>query len=155
MRYPQYAARCKILMNHAHLDMAPLLQWDLKFLPLAVSWFEGAKSCISLSFFDAGALDHRRLIVEESEEVFQSRILTALYEFVRGVPKKVLERRNELALVATYDDKIAMMVENENKRIRNEKRRLRDYLEQRDGKITRLEEENKRLRGVVESLRKS
>jgi len=85
----------------------------------------------------------------------ESRILTAQYEFVRGVPKKLLERRNELALVATCDDKIAMMVENENKRIRNEKRRLHDYLEQRDGEITRLEEENKRLRGVVESLRKS
>ena len=155
MRYPKYAARCKILMNHTHLDMAPLLRWGLKFLPLAVGWFEGAKTCISLGFFDAGAPDHRRLIVEESEEVFQSRILTALYEFVRGVPKKLLERRNELALVATYDDKIAMMVENENKRIRNEKRRLHDYLEQRDGEITRLEEENKRLRGVVESLRKS
>eukprot|EP00984_Skeletonema_dohrnii_P019208 scaffold9129_cov78-Skeletonema_dohrnii-CCMP3373.AAC.1 len=26
-QHPQYAARCKILMSHPHLDMAPLLHW--------------------------------------------------------------------------------------------------------------------------------
>ena len=47
--HPQHAARCKILMNHNHLDMAPLLQWELKCLPLAIDWFERAKPCTTLS----------------------------------------------------------------------------------------------------------
>eukprot|EP00984_Skeletonema_dohrnii_P029364 scaffold19900_cov119-Skeletonema_dohrnii-CCMP3373.AAC.1 len=135
--HPQHAARCKILMNHSHLDMTPLLQWELKCLPLAVGWFERAAICTTLSIHNSNP-DSCRLILEESKEVFQSRILTALYEFVRGVPKKVLERRDELALVAVYDDKIAMIQED---------------VESRKRKITQLEEENKRLRGVVESVR--
>eukprot|EP00985_Skeletonema_marinoi_P016115 scaffold8567_cov83-Skeletonema_marinoi.AAC.2 len=129
-KHPQYAAGCKILMNHAHLDMAPLLQWELKFLPLAVRWFEGAKSCTTLSIDEYNYTDYRRRVLEESEEAFQSRILTALYEFVRGVTEKVLERRDELALVAACDDKIA---------------RLREDLEQRDRNITHLK---KRTRGM-------
>ena len=90
-------------------------------------------------------MSRRRQVLDESKEVFQSRILTALYEFVRGVPKKVLERRDELALVAAYDDKIAMVEE--------EKKRIQEDVESRKRKITQLEEENKRLSGVVESVR--
>jgi len=142
--HPQYAARCKILMNHAHLDMTPLLQWELKCLPLAVGWFERATICTTLSIHNSNP-DSSRRILEESKEVFQSRILTALYEFVRGVPKKVLERRDELALVAVYDDKIAMVEE--------EKKRIQEDVESRKRKITQLEEENKRLRGIVETVR--
>jgi hypothetical protein len=136
-QHPEHAARCKILMNHAHLDMTPLLQWELKFLPLAVGWFERAKPCTTLLIDDIDP-DYERQVLEESEEAFQSRILTALYEFVRGMPKKVLERRDELALVAAYDDKIAMaaMVKEES-----------------DRKISQLEEENKRLRGIMKSMR--
>ena len=143
--HPQYAARCKILMHHAHLDMTPLLQWELKFLPLAVGWFERAKSCTTLSIQEKFPNPKRR-VLDESEEAFQSRVLTALYEFVRGVPKKVLERRNELALEAAYEHEIAM-VEEENQRIRNEKKRLCEDVEERDRKIAKLEEENKRLSG--------
>jgi len=160
--HPQYAARCKILMNHTHLDMTPLLQWELKCLPLAVGWFERATICTMLSIHNSNP-DLSRRILEESKEVFQSRILTALYEFVRGVPKKVLERRDELALVAVYDDKIAM-VEEEKKRmvavyddkiamVEEEKKRIQEYVESRKRKITQLEEENKRLRGIVETVR--
>eukprot|EP00984_Skeletonema_dohrnii_P002449 scaffold844_cov125-Skeletonema_dohrnii-CCMP3373.AAC.2 len=160
--HPQYAARCKILMNHAHLDMTPLLQWELKCLPLAVGWFERATICTTLSIHNSNP-DSSRLILEESKEVFQSRILTALYEFVRGVPKKVLERRDELALVAVYDDKIAM-VEEEKKRmvavyddkiamVEEEKKRIQEDVESRKRKITQLKQENKRLRGIVATVR--
>eukprot|EP00984_Skeletonema_dohrnii_P026891 scaffold16282_cov77-Skeletonema_dohrnii-CCMP3373.AAC.4 len=137
--HPQYAARCKILMNHAHLDMTPLLQWELKFLPLAVGWFEKAQPCTTLSIDDIDP-DYERQVLEESEESFQSRVLTSLFEFVRGMTEKVLERREELALVAAYDDKIAMaaMVKEES-----------------DRKISQLEGENKRLRGIMKSLRQA
>uniref|UniRef100_A0A7S2LV38 Uncharacterized protein n=1 Tax=Skeletonema marinoi TaxID=267567 RepID=A0A7S2LV38_9STRA len=124
--------------------MEPLHQWGLKSLPLAVAWFERAKPCTALTIEDAYS-DLRRRILEESEEAFESRELTAMYEFVRGMPKKVLERRDELALVAVYDDKIAMVEE--------EKKRIQEDVESRKRKITQLEEENKRLRGIVETVR--
>eukprot|EP00984_Skeletonema_dohrnii_P026242 scaffold15567_cov74-Skeletonema_dohrnii-CCMP3373.AAC.2 len=132
--HPQYAARCKILMNHTHLDMAPLLLWELKFLPLAVGWLERAKYCTTLSIYEDDP-DNTKRVFEESEKVFQSRALTALYEFIRGMTEKVLERRDELALVAACDDKIATVKE------------------ESDRKITQLEDENKRLRGILKSMR--
>eukprot|EP00984_Skeletonema_dohrnii_P025188 scaffold14297_cov113-Skeletonema_dohrnii-CCMP3373.AAC.6 len=149
--HPQYAARCKILMNHTHLDMVPFLRWGLKCLPLAVGWFESAKPCTTLSIYeDDPDLSRRSQVLDESEEVYQSRILTALYEFVRGVPRKVLERRDELSLVAAYDDKIAM-VEEENKRLRKDNKRLLENVEERDEKIA---QKNKRLCSILESVRK-
>ena len=147
---PQFAARRKILMHHKYLDMKPLLQWELKCLPLAVSWFERAKPCITLSMEEDDAssieedgdssieedddLEQRRRLVDESAEVFESRVLTAIYEFVRGVPKRVLERRGELILVAAYDEKIA---------------RLLNDVQQIKRKISQLNKENKRLRRIV------
>mmetsp|Transcript_3414 Transcript_3414/g.5635 ORF Transcript_3414/g.5635 Transcript_3414/m.5635 type:complete len:553 (-) Transcript_3414:71-1729(-) len=136
--HPQHAAKCKILMHHSHLDMAPLLQWELKCLPLAIGWFERAKPCTSLPI----SYRCESSLLEESDEEFESRILTAMYQFVRGAPKKVLERRDELILVAAYDDKIAV-VEEENKRLQKE-------LEQRDRKIAQLE---KRLREIAQAAR--
>ena len=133
--HPQYAARCKILMKHRHLDMEPLLHWGLKFLPLAVAWFERSKECTTLTIYDED-LDSRRLVLEESDETFQSRELTAMYEFVRGMPMEVMKRRKEL-IVAAHDgnDEIARIDE-----------RFRQVLEQRDGKIKQLEDEIARLK---------
>ncbi len=171
---PQLAARRKILMHHKHLDMAPLLQWELKCLPLAIDWFERAKPCITRSIEeeddssieeeddssieedDDSSIEedsnssieedddseymrrYRRRLVDESAEEYQSRVLTAIYEFVRGMPKKVLERRGELILVAAYDEKI---------------KRLLDDVQQRKRKNSRLNKENKRLRRIVHSSR--
>ena len=56
---------------------------------LAIDWFERAKPCTT-------SLIHKDESPKEPDEVFQSRVLpTALYEFVREMPKKVLERRDE------------------------------------------------------------
>jgi FtsZ-binding cell division protein ZapB len=77
-----------------------------------------------------------RRVLEESDEAFQSRILTALYEFVRAMSMEVLGRREDLIVVA-YSDEIA--------RIEEEKNSLREELERRDRQIKQLEEENKRL----------
>jgi len=49
-----------------------------------------------------------------------------------------LERRVELALVAAYDDKNAM---------------LKEDVKKRDRTISQLNGENKRLKGIVESVR--
>eukprot|EP00984_Skeletonema_dohrnii_P019209 scaffold9129_cov78-Skeletonema_dohrnii-CCMP3373.AAC.2 len=142
--HPQYAARCKILMSHPHLDMGPLLHWGLKFLPLAVAWFERAKPCTTLTIYDEDP-DLRRLVLDESDEAFESRELTAMFEFVRGMPMEVMKRRKEL-IVAAYDDndEIARIDERYREALEQRDRKI----EERDRKIEQLEEEIMRLRGL-------
>ena len=137
--HPQHATTCKILMSHKHLDMEPFLNGDLnlKCLPLVIAWYERANPCLTLSV-------RNRRVLEESAEVFQSRVLTALYQFVRGEPGKVLERRQELTLVTAYDKKIAM-VEQENVR-------LLDDVEERDIKIAQLEQTSAQLEQTIAQL---
>ena len=156
-QHPQYAARCKILMKHPHLHMQPFLHWGLMFLPLTVDWFERSKPCTTLTIEEANSASRRR-VLEESCEGFESRELTAMYEFVRGMPMEVMKSRQGLAVATAYDEKIAR-IEEENK-IRDE--RYREALEQRDRKnlqleeeIARLKGENERLSGIVEVARKS
>ena len=60
----------KILKHHQHFDMQPFFEWDLKFLPLAVNWFERAQS------------------IENNEEVGVGRHkLGAIYQFIRAIPE--------------------------------------------------------------------
>lgn len=77
------AAICKILMHHSDFDIEPLFRWKLKFLPLIVAWFERASPC--------------RLYLRKSEEAFekrflQSRELSAVFKFVRGLPLLLMAR---------------------------------------------------------------
>ena len=65
---------CKILMSHSNLDMTPFLQWGLKLLPFVLAWFERAQSC------------RTSLEVEESIASFERRELSALYQFIHGLP---------------------------------------------------------------------
>jgi len=179
-QHPRYAARCKILMKHPHLHMLPFLDWGLKFLPLAVAWFERAKPCTTLTIEEANSVEEansasRMRVLEESREASESRALTAMYEFIRGMPMEVMESRHGLAVASAYDEKIAR-IEEENK-IRDE--RYREALEQRDERydaleealeealeqcdstklqleeeIARLKGENERLSGIVKGVRK-
>ncbi len=150
-QHPTYAPRCKILITHTHLDMRPFLHWGLKFLPIALTWFEQAKTCTTLNVqlsaaeADLEAVVERR-VVEQSDEAFESRVLSAMYEFVRGMSMQVMGNRNVLELAVAYDKKIKM-IEEENI----------VQLAQRDSKnlllsaeIALLELENKRIE--VESL---
>mmetsp|Transcript_16456 Transcript_16456/g.33201 ORF Transcript_16456/g.33201 Transcript_16456/m.33201 type:complete len:129 (+) Transcript_16456:310-696(+) len=128
-------------MKHPHLHMQPFLHWGLKFLPLTVDWFERAKPCTALTIYDEDpdlrSPDLRRRVLDESDEAFESRELTAMYEFVRGMPMEVMKSRSGLAVAAAYDKKISR-IEEENK----------IALERRDRKIEQLEEEIMRLRGL-------
>ena len=132
-QHQQHAAECKILMSHRHLDMTPFFSWDLKFLPMAVACFERAKPCTTLTIHDED-LDSTRRVLDESNDDFQNRALSAMYEFVRGMPEEVMKSREKLILVA-HDDTIAMAEE--------EIKMLREDMEQR---ITQVEEENERLK---------
>jgi len=153
-QHPRYAARCKILMKHPHLHMLPFLDWGLKFLPLAVAWFERAKPCTALTIYDEDpdlrSPDLRRRVLDESDEAFESRALSAVYEFVRGMPMEVMKSRNELALAAAYDEKIAR-IEEESKLALEQRDRKNLQLEE---EIARLKGENERLSGIVKGVRK-
>eukprot|EP00984_Skeletonema_dohrnii_P029681 scaffold20524_cov85-Skeletonema_dohrnii-CCMP3373.AAC.1 len=148
--HPQYVARCKILMKHRHLNMTPFLHWGLKYLPLAAAWFERSKPCTALTIEEANSASRVR-ILDESEEAFESRELTAMYEFVRGMPMEVMKSRSGLALAVAYDEKIAR-IEEENKIALEQRDRKNLELEE---EIARLKIENKRLSGIVEVVRKS
>ena len=63
---------CKILMSHSNLDMTPFLQWKLKLLPFVLAWFERAQSC--------------RTFLEQSITSFKRRELSAMYQFIHGLP---------------------------------------------------------------------
>eukprot|EP00984_Skeletonema_dohrnii_P025672 scaffold14845_cov115-Skeletonema_dohrnii-CCMP3373.AAC.4 len=66
---PNLAAKAKILHFFPNLDMVPLFQWNLKFLPLVKSWFENTTSPN----------------VEFAANI-RNRELSAVYKFVRGLP---------------------------------------------------------------------
>ena len=121
--HPQHAAKCKILMSHPHLDMKTFLRWDLKFLPLAVAWFERAKPCTTLTIRNSKG---RVLLAGESDEAFQSRVLTAMYLFVRERSTDVLGEREALISEA-WKDKIAMAEEEIKRFAKDKESLLKDY----------------------------
>ena len=69
---PNLAAKAKIMHFFPNLDMVPLFQWNLKFLPLVKSWFENTTSSN-----------------DEFAASIRNRELSAVYQFVRGLPMLV------------------------------------------------------------------
>jgi len=60
----------KILQCHRHFDMQPFFEWDLKVLPIAIAWFERARS------------------VEPDDEVgIGKRKLGTIYQFICSMPE--------------------------------------------------------------------
>ncbi len=72
------AAKFKILKCFPDLNMVPLFQWNLKFLPLVKSWFKAITICPNMASSDEewGKLAHS----------IRRRELSAIYKFVRGMP---------------------------------------------------------------------
>ena len=60
----------KILKHHQHFDMHPFFEWDLKVLPLAISWFDRALSIANEN--EAGIVKHK---------------LGAIYQFIHAMPE--------------------------------------------------------------------
>ncbi|KAK1734004.1 leucine-rich repeat protein [Skeletonema marinoi] len=71
-----HPAMNKILKSHPDLEMEPFFQWKLKFLPVMVAWFERAQG-------------------NESEQSIESRKLSSMYDFVRGMPMLVCHQGQE------------------------------------------------------------
>jgi hypothetical protein len=75
---PNLAAKAKIMHFFPDLDMVPLFQWNLKFLPLVKSWFQKTTSSN-----------------EEFAASIRNRELSAVYQFVRGLPVLVVSAEEE------------------------------------------------------------
>jgi len=72
----------KILLCHANLDMEPLLEWDLKVLPLAVTWFDRARNY--------ARDDESNIYAQNEESNVDARKLSAVYQFVRALPMECI-----------------------------------------------------------------
>ena len=67
---PHLAAKFKILAFFPHIDLTPLFKWRLKALPFVMGWFAE---------------------VAELEASFETRKLSAVYQFVRGMSCLVVD----------------------------------------------------------------
>ncbi len=68
----------KILWSHRDLDMEPFFEWELKFLPMIVSWLAKAHEYDAVAFTVRG------------------RDLSAVYKFVRAMPLLAVRGRQTL-----------------------------------------------------------
>jgi hypothetical protein len=79
LRWNKFEGRpaiCKIFKSHIDFDIEPFLQWKLNFLPVIVDWFERARPLLNQ---------------DEIEQSLESRKLSSVYKFVRGMPMLVLD----------------------------------------------------------------
>jgi len=70
MKHIPNVAMFKVIICHPNVNMQPFFHWKLKFLPLVVAWFDKVRSIRSIS--------------ENTP-----RELSAVYQFVRGMPMLV------------------------------------------------------------------
>ena len=83
----------KILKSHSDFDIESFFEWKLKLLPLVLSWFERVVTLV----------DDHGWISDESTEEIQSRQLSTMYNFVRGMPLLTIDgyrSRNNAAVLA-------------------------------------------------------
>jgi Ran GTPase-activating protein (RanGAP) involved in mRNA processing and transport len=79
----EHVAIHKILLSHADFGVESMLQWNLKLLPLQVSWFERVITLLHV--------DEHEWISDESLESIKSRKLSTVYKFVRGLPLLIVD----------------------------------------------------------------
>lgn len=107
---PNLAAKAKILNSSPGIDMVPWFQWDLKLLPLVKGWFAVSSSN------------------DELAARIQREKLSAVYQFVRGLP-----------MLVVYDFR---------RYLADQVQRIRARCEYHYNKISELEEEEHRLMKV-------
>ena len=89
--------------------MEPFFKLKMQFLPLIISWFE------RVEIIEGDLIEED--LIEESERSCQSRKLSAVYKFVRGMPALTADGYWEGQLIE---------IESRKRRIADERRRLDD-----------------------------
>jgi len=99
----EHVAIHKILKSHPDFDMEPFFEWKLKVLPIVVSWFGRVWNLA----------DEHSWISDESAEEIQSRQLSTMYNFVRGMPLLTIDgyrsRHNAAVLAPSRKRKIEQL----------------------------------------------
>ena len=118
--YPKkQIAMMKILKYHNNFDMHPLFEWDFKVLPCMIEWFERAAECPSR---------YGMFSLPDLEAMIRQRKLSAIYQFIRGMPLEFIETRSMHELKEFAARKKRLRSELEEMEMR--KKRLRDELEE-------------------------
>ncbi len=112
----EHAAIRKILNIHPDFDIEPFFEWKLKLLPILVSWFDRVRTLADVDdhswILDETSEDQCRhnWISDETSQAFQSRQLSSMYNFVRGMPLMTIggyrSRNNATTLAQTKKRKI-------------------------------------------------
>ncbi|KAL7459132.1 hypothetical protein ACHAWC_010847 [Mediolabrus comicus] len=100
----EHVAIHKILNSHYDFDVEPFFEWKLKLLPLVISWFERVRTLV----------DENSWMSDGSVQNFQSRKLSAMYNFVRGMPLLAIDgycSRNVAVLAPSRKRKIEQLVD--------------------------------------------
>ncbi len=84
-----HVATRKILQSHPDFDVEPYFEWNLKLLPLVVSWFEGVGALVDDKSW--GEILMTPEFMYESMYGFEGRKLSTMYKFVRGLPLLVVD----------------------------------------------------------------
>ena len=71
----------KIVRSIPHIDMEPLLEWDLKVLPLVVSWFSRA-----MEYAGETRTRGRTNFDLEERDIIDRKKLSCIYQYARSVP---------------------------------------------------------------------
>ena len=72
----------KIVRHHQHFDMQPFFEWELKVLPIAIEWFERARSIHDAD--ETCSIGRFRLSLSI---VIGKNKLGAIYQFIRAMPE--------------------------------------------------------------------
>jgi len=75
-RTKEQIAMIKILRNHSHFDMQSFFEWEIKVLPLMITWFEKAATCSKTNF--------------DTKKVKKMK-LSVTYDFIREFPMLYIE----------------------------------------------------------------
>jgi hypothetical protein len=87
-RRREHVAIYKILMSHSDFNMEPLFRWKLKFLPLIVAWFDERDDTLDFMYL---AELYDSFEVDKVSARMGSRKLSAVYQFIRGMPLLVVD----------------------------------------------------------------
>ncbi len=88
----------KILTHHTDLEMQPFFEWNLKCLPIVLSWFEMAKEVLFEVFdvlryesWDCSPMLVNFLLEKRHTPELDNRKCSAIYQYVRAMPMLVLD----------------------------------------------------------------
>jgi len=105
-------AMSKILQHHSHFDVQPFFEWEFKVLPNMVNWFTKAAASTT----------------DEYDEKVKKMKLSAVYDFIRGLPMLYVEARTREEI--KNHTSLEMQIQRAQLRLQREQMQLASQLEE-------------------------